>query len=317
MPKISACSTLAFSLSSLEVALKHITGYGFEYVEIAEMLSHSKHFQVDTVDPVEVRRLLADYSLRPVAANINLAVLYTGQPELLPSAVKNHSSSETEEVQRAKQQRAHYRLHVKHEAELYAVRAQKLIDKVQAAGIPMLVLNVGRKEHIEDQDRDLKTAAQVIDEQAEYAKQAGIRILLEMPHVWQIYYDAESSKKMLAYLKSDNVGVVLDSTHWHVSGYDIDDYVGFLQDRLWHVHLRDAAGKDSPAGDCQLEITPGRGEVDFGLLGETLDKYDYRGTVTLETEYKNYQDPTEVDKENAFALDYLRSVGWQVEGRDS
>ena len=55
----------------------------------------------------------------------------------------------------------------------------------------MLVLNVGRKEQVEDRDRDLKAAATVIDEQAEYARQAGIRILLEMPHVWQLYYDVE------------------------------------------------------------------------------------------------------------------------------
>ena len=317
MPKITACSTLAFSLSSLEVALKHIAGYGFEFVEIAEMLSHSKHFPIDTVDPVTVRDLLEKYALKPVAANVSLAVLYTGQPGLLPPTVKNHSSAERQDVQKAKQQRAHYRLHVKDEAERYAARARKLIDKMKTAGIPMLVSNVGRREHVEDQDRDLKTTAAVINEQAEYAKQAGIRILLEMPHIWQPYYDADQSKQMVTLLKSDNVGVLLDSTHWHVSGYDIEDYVGFLADRLWHVHLRDAAGKDSPGANCQLEKTPGRGEVDFGLLGETLDKYDYRGTVTLETEYKNYQDPAEVDKENTFALDYLRSVGWQVKGRDS
>ena len=108
------------------------------------------------------------------------------------------------------------------------------------------------------------------------------------------------------------MGVVLDSTHWHTSNYDIDDYVGFLQDRLWHIHLRDAAGEDSSAGDYELEKTPGKGEVDFGLLGKTLDKYGYRGDVTLETEYKNYGDVAEVDIENTYALAHLKSVGWQI-----
>lgn len=94
----------------------------------------------------------------------------------------------------------------------------------------MLVLNVGRREHAEDQERDVKAAAAVVDEQAEYAKRAGIRILLEMPHVWQLYYDADQARQMVKHLQSDNVGVLLDSTHWHVSGYDIDNYVSFLQD---------------------------------------------------------------------------------------
>jgi sugar phosphate isomerase/epimerase len=122
----------------------------------------------------------------------------------------------------------------------------------------------------------------------------------------------EKSRQMLSYLKSDNVGVLIDSTHWHTSGYDIDDYVGFLRDRLWHIHLRDAAGKDSPTGNYELEKTPGKGEVNFGLLGQTLDKYGYSGNVTLETEYKNYQDVSEVDSENAYAIAHLKSVGWQV-----
>lgn len=312
MPRLTSCSTLAYSLSSLEVALKHISSNGFEEVEIAEMLTHCQHFPIDRVDPIEVGSLLNKYSLKPVVANINLAVYYTGQPGLLKSPVKNHSSAETQEIRKAKQQRAHYRLHVKNEAELYGHRARKLIDKAKIAGIPMLVLNVGRKEHAEDFDRDLKATAKVIDEQAEYAKDAEIKILLEMPHVWQLYYDVEKSKQMISYLQSDNVGVVLDSTHWHVSGYDIDDYVSFLQNRLWHIHLRDAAGKDSPTGNCQLEITPGEGEVDFKHLGATLDKYGYNGTVTLETEYKNYSDPAEVDHNNASAISHLESVGWKI-----
>lgn len=312
MPKITACSTLAFSLSSLEVALQHIANYGLKHVEIAEMLTHSKHFPVEAVDPVRVKTLLQKYALKPVAANVTLTAYYSGQTGTAKAAAGKHSSAETEEIKKAKQDCSHYRLHVKSEADKYAVRVRTLIDKAKIAGIPMLVLNAGRKEDIEDLDRDLKAAAEVLDQQAEYAKQYGIKILLEMPHAWLVYDDVEKSKQLLSYLRSDNIGVLIDSSHWQVSGYDIDDYVRLLQDRLWHIHLRDAAGKDTPAGNYLLEITPGKGEVDFELLGKTLDQYGYRGNVTLETEYKNYKDPAEVDHENAFALAYLKSVGWEV-----
>ena len=312
IPKITACSTLDFSLSPLEVALQHLSDYGYEYVEIAEMLTHSKHFPIETVDPIAVRTLLHKYSLKPVAANVTLTAYYAEHPGAVKTSLGKHSSAETEEIKKAKQNCSHYRLHVKSEADQYAVRVRTLIDKAKIAGIPILVFNAGRKEHVEDIDRDLKTAAEVLDKQAEYAKKSGIRVLLEMPHVWQVYDDVEKSKQMLAYLQSDNIGVLIDSTHWHVSRYDIDDYVSTLQDRLWHIHLRDAAGKDSPAEKYLLEITPGEGEVNFKLLGQTLDKYSYDGNVTLETEYKNYKDPAEVDHKNVTALAFLKSVGWEV-----
>ena len=312
MPKVTACSTLAFALSPLEVALRHIAAYGFTQVEIAEMLTHSKHFPIETVDPHEVRRLLDQYSLRPIAANVTCADRYTGQPGVLKAPVGTQSSAETVEVRQAKQQRVYYRLHVESEALMYRDRVRTLIDKTQAAGIPQLVLSVGRKEHVNNFEGDLKSTAAVLDELSEDAAQVNVKILLEMPHVWQLYDDADKSKRMVDTLQSDNIGVLIDSTHWHVNGYDLDDYVCFLGDRLWHVHLRDAAGQDTVGGNYQLEITPGQGEVDFKLLGEILDKYDYCGDVTLETEYKNYQDPSEVDRENAFAFAHLRSVGWEV-----
>ena len=320
MATVTACSTLAFSLSSLETALQHISSYGFDRVEISDQLTHSKHFSTDAsrpVDPEEVRVLLAKYSLSPVVANCTLATFYTSQPGLEKLPVERQSAAEKEEIRRAKQDLACYKLHEKDQADAYRLRTRKHIDNAKIAGIEMVCLQAGRRTQIEDANRELKAAAEVINEMAEYAREVGIKILLEMPHVWDLYYDADKSKQMISYLKSDNIGVVLDSTHWHTSGYDIDDYVRFLQDRLWHIHLRDAAGKDSSTGDYELEKTPGRGEVDFALLGQTLDKYGYRGNVTLETEYKNYEDVAEVDSENAFAIEHLKSVGWKIALRDS
>ena len=84
MPKVTACSTLSFALSSLEAALEHIAGYGFERVEISDQLTHSKHFSTDVsraVDPEHVRRLFEKNSLSPIAANCTLATFHDGRPE--------------------------------------------------------------------------------------------------------------------------------------------------------------------------------------------------------------------------------------------
>ena len=126
MAEVTACSTLAFSLSSLEVALKHISGYGFDRVEISDQVTHSKHFSIDTVDPLEVRKLLEKYSLEPVAANCPLCTFYTGQPGLQKASVEKQSSSETDEIRKAKQDIVFYKLHVKNQAEDYTARARHL-----------------------------------------------------------------------------------------------------------------------------------------------------------------------------------------------
>lgn len=313
MATVTACSTLGFSLSSLEVALKHISAYGFERVELSDQITHSKHYGVDSVDPLEVRNQLERYALEPVAVNACLsAVLDTGRWSRPNLPVEQQSGAETEEIREAKKRLMFFKLHDTEEAAAFIERVRLMIDKAKVTGIPKVCVQGGRRKQIEDVALELKAAAEVIDGLAAYAAECGVKILMEIPHVWGLCYDVEKSKTMLSYLKSDNIGVLVDSTHWHTSGYEIDDYVGFLGDRLWHIHLRDAAGKDTPSGDYELEKTPGKGEVDFAKLGETLDKYGYRGEVTLETEYKNYDSPEEVDVENRFAMDYLRSVGWAI-----
>ena len=313
MATVTAASTLAFSLSPLDVALAHIAAYGFPKVELSDQITHSQHYGTDSVDPLAVKRCLDRYSLEPVAVNACMSgVRDTGrwaQPEI---PVEQQSGSETEEIREAKKKVVFLKLHDSEQAAFYIERGRRLIDKAKVTGIPKVCLQAGRRKQIECVDDELKAAAEVIDGLAVYAKSCGIKILMEMPHVWDLYYDVEKSKRMLSLLRSDNIGVLIDATNWHTSGYDIDDYVRFLGDRLWHIHLRDAAGRDTPDGDYKLEKTPGRGEVDFGLLGETLDEYGYQGEVTLETEYKNYSSPEEVDAENRFALAHLKSVGWDI-----
>jgi len=312
MPTITACSTLAFSLSNLETALVHISGYGFKKVELSDQVTHSKHFSAESADPYAVKKLLAKYSLEPVCANVAICIVNAEITGKAVSPAGSRSSSETEEIQKAKQYLSHHRLHIAAEAEDFYRIVTRLIDNAAIVGIPRVCVHTGRRNEIENLDAEIEAAARVIDRAAEYARSQNIEVLVEMPHVWNIYYDVEKAKRVFALLKSDNAGVLIDSTHWHTSGYDLEDYVSFLGDRLRHIHLRDAAGKDSSSGNYELEKTPGRGDVDFAYLGEILDKYNYRGEVTLETEYKNYKDPSEVDRENLFALNYLESKGWGV-----
>jgi len=312
MPVITACSTLAFSLSSLETALRHISGYGFSKVEISDQVTHSKHFQEDSVDPYAVKKLLDKYFLKPVCANVAICIVHDKIVHEVVNPEGGSSSAETEEIQKAKQYLSSHKLHKPEDTRDFDKRVVRLIDNAAITGIPQVCVHTGRRLEVEDLDAEIIAGAEAIDRAAEYARRKNIRVLVEMPHVWNIYSDMEKTLRVFSLMKSDNAGVLIDSTHWHTSGYNLEEYVSVLGDRLWHIHLRDAAGQDGSSRGYELEKTPGRGEVNFAYLGEILDKYGYTGEVTLETEYKNYSNPEEVDAENFFALEYLKTVGWEV-----
>ena len=102
----------------------------------------------------------------------------------------------------------------------------------------------------------------------------------------------------------------MDTSHWGIIGYDIDEFIGRLGDLLWHVHLRDAAGPDTADREQHLELTPGQGTVDFRRFGEALDAAGYEGSVSLEFEYR---DMTLDDIEHEFdvGIEHLAECGWE------
>ncbi len=312
MARLTACSTLAFSLSSIETAFKHISAYGFKSVEISDQVTHSKHFPIDSVDPHHVRHLLEKYNLSPIASNTGLCFINNGEWEFKKLPRQTQSAAEISEIIEAKQKLVFHILNIPEQAEHYKNRVRTLIDKAEIAGIPKVSLQAGRRIQADKSNAELKTAAGIIDTLAEYAQKKGIKLLLEIPHVWNLCFNMDRSKQMLDYLKSNNVGVTVDTTHWHTSNYNLDEYFSFLGNRLWHAHIRDAAGKDNSSGNYELEKTPGKGEINFVEFGEALDKYGYRGEITLETEYKNYKDESFVDTENLFAIEHLKKCGFEV-----
>ena len=126
MPRVTACSTLTFALSSLQTALEHIAGYGFDRVEIADMLTHTKHFSTHssrTVDPVAVRDLLERNGLTAIAANCALVTIYQDGLGFEKLAAPRQSAAEREDVRKAKENVVFYKLHEPRQAEAYKAQA--------------------------------------------------------------------------------------------------------------------------------------------------------------------------------------------------
>ena len=109
------------------------------------------------------------------------------------------------------------------------------------------------------------------------------------------------------------MGAVFDSTHQQVIGYSVEEYLETLGERLCHVHLRDAAGEDTADFRQNLELTPGKGDVNFAHIGRVLDRFGYEGHVTLELEYQG-RPVEQIEPEVDAGIAYLRECGWELPG---
>ena len=286
MARVTACSTLVYTESTLEEAVKRISLHGFERLEIASLASYCKHFTEKDADTDRIKKLFLRYNLIPIALNY--------------STNKNDGYR--------------YKLNIEEEAQIVERKLIRTLNSAAVLGIPLVNIGAGQKNDTISRKDEMRKAAGIINRMAEYAKKLGMMLTLEAPHCWLLYNDLDRTQEMFSLITSDNVGVIMDSSHWGILKYDIDTYMSIVGNRLRHVHLRDAAGIDTGDFKQKLEITPGKGEVDFEKFGWYLDKYNYSGDVSIEFEYKN-TDVNEVEVELAAGIKYLKKCGWEFSDR--
>ena len=79
-----------------------------------------------------------------------------------------------------------------------------------------------------------------------------------------------------------NVGLLLDSWHWHHAGATLADILKAGRDAIVHVHFNDAA-KQAPEDVKDSErLMPGEGVIDLVGFLKTLKKIGYRDAVSVE-----------------------------------
>lgn len=278
MARITATSSLGWAHYTLYEALPRIKARGFRRVEIASFYSYCFHFNFGSPTPSELKQMLADLKLEPVCLN------YCG----------------------SKQEAWH-----KEEIDRFVGDWTRKLEHVADVGIPMMTMLFGTRNDRPDQEAQLANSVEAYDRVGEAAARFGIRMLLEVPHLWTIIWGPEQVLWVMERLSSDNVGALVDSSHWGISGYDLDAFFDELGDRLWHVHLRDSQGPDKANWNQDLELTPGKGSVDFGKFARTLDRVGYAGDVSLDFEYRDMT-LDGIEREYDAGLEYLVRAGWEV-----
>lgn len=278
MAKVTAMSSLAFAHYTLYEALPRIAARGFKRVEIASFWCYCFHFNFGSPTAPELKKMFADYGLTPVALNFSPGLVAACEPDA---------------------------------AGLWIASFERKIAQAAEVGIPMMTMHFGERNDRPDQEAQLAAAVRVYDRIGEFAARHGVRMLLEVPHLYTIHWNPGAVLWIFEHLSGANVGALVDSSHWGIIGYDLDEFFGRLGDRLWHVHLRDSSGPDTADRRQQLELTPGAGTVDFRRFAEALDRAGYQQDVTAEFEYRDMTFD-EIERECSLGLEHLARVGWKL-----
>jgi sugar phosphate isomerase/epimerase len=124
---------------------------------------------------------------------------------------------------------------------------------------------------------------------------AGIKFALEV-HPGQIAFDLYTAERALEALDGrEEIGFLLDPSHFHWQGLDPVEFVRRFPERIFHVHMKDTAvtlnGRTSllnsylPYGDPRRGWdfrAPGRGGIDWEAFIRVLNEIGYEGPLAVE-----------------------------------
>ena len=278
MAKVTSLSSLGWAHYTLYEALPRMAARGFTRIEIASFSTYCFHFNFGSPNPAELKKMLDRYDMTPVCLNYS-----SGSHEAwLPEEIESHEYELT-----------------------------KKIAQLEEVGIPMMTMNFGLRNERQDQEYQLSNAVKAYTRLGEIAFKYNVRMLLEVPHLYGITNRTEQVLWVFDRLESENIGALVDSSHWGIIGYDIDEFISALGDRLWHIHLRDSEGPDTADRKQKLELTPGAGNVDFLKFAQALDRAGYSGDVSIEFEYRDMTFEA-IEQEYDKGLKYLENNGWEL-----
>ena len=107
-----------------------------------------------------------------------------------------------------------------------------------------------------------------------------IRIGLE-PHLNSQFQDDEDFDFIFSEINSPQIGITVDTGHFHAAGVNWKALIGRYADRIYNVHLKDTVGSQS--------VPIGEGDVDIPGLIDELRSINYQGALALELEVIDHE----------------------------
>ncbi|KWX23808.1 xylose isomerase [Mycolicibacterium wolinskyi] len=246
------CSTISFRHLDLEMALTWIDQLGFPAIDLGALPGVCDHvpYVLDEAAVATVSATVAASRLRVRSINGDIGDL-------------NRPLSD--------EARADRRRHL-----------TMLLSLAANTGADALVLPCGAIDHtpVRTLDEDLDLVAAELASAAELAAEYGVELWTESLHYYRLCHDMDRAQALADRLRGTGIGIVMDFSHVVASGGDPVDFVGRFADRIAHVHIRDAV-----PGNINLSV--GRGQVDFATGLKSLAAAGYTGEFALELETRD------------------------------
>lgn len=105
-----------------------------------------------------------------------------------------------------------------------------------------------------------------------------LRTRWEHPFIWRL----DDTLEWIDTIYSGNVGLLLDSYHWHTNGLDVGDILKLRAEQIVHVHVNDSY--DLPVEDLldHERLYPGEGVINLSGFLQSLKTIGYTGVVAQE-----------------------------------
>ncbi|WAC57128.1 sugar phosphate isomerase/epimerase family protein [Gordonia sp. SL306] len=261
------CSTISFRRLDLGAALATIADLGFSEVDLGSLPGVCEHVPLDLDRPARSRVVAAVRANGLAVRSINADIGDLNRPI---------SAGETAQRRR-------------HLEELLALAAD--------VGSMAVVLPNGAlsRAPIQSLTADLDLVAAELTAAAAVAETHGVGLWTESLHVLRLCCTVQRATALAERLAGSTVGHVLDVSHVVASGAHLAEAIAALDERIEHVHLRDATrgepGDDSdPLRPGNINLSIGRGEVDFDAGLRALGDSAFTGHLTLELETHDIDD---------------------------
>ena len=136
--------------------------------------------------------------------------------------------------------------------------------------IKKLTLHLGHIDKNIDREIYYEKLVPILKELCDYADKFNQVIMIEnMPASHELGYSPMEIKEIIEKTGYDNLKLILDTGHAHVSDYPNEEYIELLKDYLYHMHFSDNNG----LRDEHKRM--GLGNIDFQKLFDKLKEVGY------------------------------------------
>ena len=188
---------------------------------------------------------------------------------------------------------------------------KKVINMSALLGVNMVTTFIGR-DQTKTVEENLELVKEIWPEIIKLAEEKGVKIAIEncpmlfgadqWPGGQNLFTTPKLWRKIFAILKSDNLGINYDPSHFIWQQIDYIKPVYEFKDKIFHVHCKDIKLFKDKLDDVgvmayPLEFMspklPGLGDVDWGKYISALTDIGYNGFVCVEVEDKAFEDSRE------------------------